>query len=38
VRTQNTLQRLTLGGSGQLHGEKGLEGITFHNANSQKGK
>ena len=22
----------------QLHGEKGLEGTTFHNANTQKGK
>jgi len=26
-----------LGGSSQLHGEKGLE-VTFHNANTQKGK
>ena len=27
----------TLGGSSPLHGEKGLEGTTFHNANTQKG-
>ena len=27
-----------LGGSGQLHGEKGLEGTIFQNANTQKGK
>ena len=26
------------GGSSQLHGEKGLEGTAFHNANTQKGK
>jgi len=25
-------------GSSQLHGEKGVEGNTFHNANNQKGK
>ena len=31
-------QRLDLGGSSQLHGEKGMEGTTFHNANTQKGK
>jgi len=24
--------------SRQLHGEKGVEGTTFHNANTQKGK
>ena len=29
---------LSLAGSRQLHGEKGLEGTTFHNANTQKGK
>jgi len=27
-----------LGGSSQLHGEKGVEGTTFHNANTEKGK
>jgi len=27
-----------LGGSSQIHGEKGVEGTTFHNANTDKGK
>ena len=26
-----------MGGSSQLHGEKGLEGTTFHNVNTKKG-
>jgi len=26
-----------LGDSSQLHGDKGLDGFTFHNANTQKG-
>jgi hypothetical protein len=33
----NLSQRLKLGRSCQLHGEKGLEGTTFHNAYTQKG-
>ena len=33
----NLTQRLKLGGSNQLHGEKGLESTTIHNANTQKG-
>ena len=33
----NLTQRLMLGGSSQLHGEKGLESTTFHNANTKKG-
>ena len=32
----NLTQRLKLGGSSQLHGEKGLESTTFHNANTKK--
>ena len=32
----NLKQRLKLGGSSQLHGEKGLEGTIFHNANTLK--
>ena len=31
------MQRLKLGGSSQLHGEKGLESTTFHNASAKKG-
>ena len=31
-------QRLKLGGSSQLHGEKGLEGTALHNANTKNGK
>jgi hypothetical protein len=31
-------QRLKLGGSCKLHGEKGLESTTFHNAYTQKGQ
>jgi len=27
-----------LGGSSQLHGENGVEGTTFHNANTEKAK
>jgi len=30
------MQRLKLGGSSQIHGEKGMEGTTFHNANTKK--
>jgi len=33
----NLKQRLKLGLSCQLHGEKGLEGTTFHNVHTQKG-
>jgi len=34
----NLTQQLMLGGWSQLHGEKGLEGTTFHNAHTQKGE
>ena len=33
----NLTQRLDLGGSSQIHGEKGLENTTFHNAYTKKG-
>jgi len=33
----NLTQRLNLGESSQLHGEKGLESTTFHNVNTKKG-
>jgi len=33
----NLTQRLKLGGSSQINGEKGLESTTFHNANIKKG-
>ena len=36
-KQNNLTQWLKLGGSSQLHGEKGVEGTTFHNANTQKG-
>ena len=32
------MQQLKLGKSSQLRGEKGLDGTTFHNANTPKGK
>jgi len=38
VPRNNLTQRLKLGGSSQLHGEKGVEGNIFHNANTQKRK
>ena len=34
----NLAQQLKLGWSCQLHGEKGLEGTTFHNADTQNGE
>jgi len=37
ILRDNPVQRIKLGGSCQLHGEKGLESITFYNANTQKG-
>jgi hypothetical protein len=33
----NVTQRLTLGRSSQLHGEKGLESTIFQNANIKNG-
>jgi len=38
ILRNNLTQRLKLDESSQLHGEKGLEGTTFHNVNTQKGK